>query len=120
MRIFLAQNIGKYLIGGRDTGAGINHKQARIGHANCPLCQTAHAPLQAFICGLFQSSRINNGEFQMPQTRFAFAQVASHPRLIIHQSELSPHQAVEQCGFSNIWTANNSQSKGHRGPLSVD
>jgi hypothetical protein len=56
----------------------------------------------------------------MPQTRFAFAQIASHPWLVVYQSELAAHQAIEQRGFSNIWTANNSQSKGHSGPLSVD
>ena len=63
MGIFLAQNIRKYLIGGRDTCARVDHKQAGVSHAHRAFRQAAHAPLEAFVRRFFQSGRIYDGEF---------------------------------------------------------
>ena len=96
IRVLFAQNIGKHLIGCRDTLAGVNHKQTNIGHFNGAFGQAAHPTLQAVIGHFLQPGRVDDCKAQIRQTGSPFAQIACHARLVIHQRQLASNQTVEQ------------------------
>ena len=105
------QYISKDFVRWGDTCAGVNHEQADVRHIDCALGQAAHAALQAVVGGLFQTGRVDHGEPQGAQPRFAFTQVAGHAGLVINQRQPFSHEPVKQGGLAHIRAANDGESE---------
>ena len=84
---FLTQNFCKNLVRRRHPDACVDHEQANIGHFHGPFCQLTHATLKGFIGRFFQTSGVDYGKTQIGKTCCTFTQVASHPWLVIDQSQ---------------------------------
>ena len=50
---------------------------------------------------------------EVPQATPCFFPIAGYAGRVIDDGELLSRQSIEQSGFSDIWSANNGNSKGH-------
>ena len=109
----LAEDIGKNFIRWCHTCARIDHEQTDIRHINSPLRQPAHATLKALIRCFFEACRVDDSKAEIGQSRGPFAQIPSHPRLIVDQGQFFADKSVKESRFANIWASDNSESKAH-------
>ena len=113
LRGFAAQNVGENLVRRQNACPRVDHEQTGVGHFDGALGQAPHAALQAFVCRLFQASRVDDRKAQIAKPRRTFPQVARHARLIIDERQLLAHQTVEQGRLAHIGTTNNDDGGFH-------
>ena len=112
-----AGEIGKGAIVRRQTGAGIDHEHQRVGERDRGFGLLLHPRGQRALGALVEASGVDDGEFEIAQTRLAFAAVAGDAGFVIDQRQLLPDQAIEQRRFSDIGPADNGNRERHKRSL---
>ena len=113
MRACAANLVGKELVGGRDTGAGVDHHQCEIGGIDRAFRLPAHAILQAAGRGFLEAGRINDTKAQPGKAGIALAAVARDAGLVVDNGVLPADQPVEQCRFADIRPPDDGNGGGH-------
>ena len=102
-----AQDIRETLIEGRHARAGVDDEEARRSLRYGAIGLQAHAAFERLFRRLFEAGRIHNREFEVAETRVAFAPVARNARRIINKRQTLADKPVEQRRLADIRTADN-------------
>ena len=109
----LANQIRKSAIGRGGAGARIDQKKDCIRMRHRCRRLRLHPRRKAIAFGLVEAGRVDNFKREIAELRVTFAPVARHARAIIDERQASPDQAVEQCRFAYVGTANDHEGEGH-------
>ncbi|MHC2559097.1 hypothetical protein ACVIVD_001091 [Bradyrhizobium liaoningense] len=110
----LAGEIGEGAIGGRETNAGIDDEEQRVGLRDRGFGLLLHARGQRALGAFVETGGIDDGELEVAEPGLAFAAVAGDARQVIDKRELLSNQAVEQRRFADIGPADDGDCEGHR------
>jgi hypothetical protein len=108
-----AREIGKGAVVRREAGARVDHEHQGVGEADRGFGLLLHPRGQRALGALVEARGVDDGEFEIAETRFAFAAVARDAGFVIHQRKLLPDQPVEQRRFSDIGPADNGNRERH-------
>ena len=109
-----AREIGKGAIVRRQACARVDHEHQRIRKADRGFGLLLHPRGERALGALVEAGGIDDGEFEVAETRISLAAVARNAGLVIHQREFLPDQPVEQRRLSDIGPADDGNRKGHK------
>ena len=93
---------GEMPVARRYARAGVDDEQDGVTIAQGGLGLGAHAAGERRGIALLEAGGVDDGEFEVGQTRFALAPIAGHARLVVDQRELAPDEAVEEGRLAHV------------------
>ena len=110
-----AQPAGNFFVKRGYTNAAIDQEQRHLRACNRRFGLHPHSTRQGLGIFILIACGVDDGEFQVEQTSFAFTAVTGDARRVIDKREFLANQPVEQSGLADIGPTDNGYRRQHAG-----
>ncbi len=115
-----AQHLGEALVERRHPGPRVDHEEDHVSVADGDLGLLPHPILERAVGAVLVAGGIKDAEAQISDPTLGLATVARYARRIVDERNLPADEAVEQRGFADIGSADDSDDRTHNvGPWSA-